>query len=683
MKARDIRIAGVDRFTLLLAALGLLAALLILLRQSAWGAGLTIDSTLYISAARNLLDGNGLVSWTGRPYQDAAPLFPLVLASLGLFGVDAIEAAGYVNAAAFGLTVFATTMWLRSRIRSRFLTVWAGCGCALSASLAHVSAQAMTEALFILFVVLSLFALSRFLDTNKRSFLLMAALFAGLACLTRHIGVTLIGSGLLILLLQRDTSFLRRTGNASTYFIVAIIPFGAWILRNLLVIGSLTGRVYPNDFSALASLENAIREFSLWVFGKPFGKFGLDILSGLSIQVAGVTVPGHALAWMIAALIPIGIGVGCAFTRLRSMETHRLWDMMAVPVVFVSVYALFLIIFLPLADVNLPRRYLTPIFPPLLVSATMILSEFPRCISKVLLQGILPFSGKRSVDDDNRMTAGIPSPVMKIFLSLWLILWIVSNYEHINHWIDRGHGYSSRDWANSETIRYLRDHPLDGTTWTTESRALYLLTPTRGRYGPHWLSKSKRKMKLRLAKARAENKEIYVVWFYRKDIWTRDYNLEELASLSGVEFVKAFPDGIIIKFPATPNAYVETSLRKRILMGVTERFEQIIFSDFAVYLDEGKKTLVYVKHDCDRDDTGPKFFLHIVPVEKIDLPRRRWPHGFDNRDFSFSAESWGSVGFGLCVVTRGLPDYPIASIRTGQYIPGKGRLWEGEFVFDR
>ena len=71
------------------------------------------------------------------------------------------------------------------------------------------------------------------------------------------------------------------------------------------------------------------------------------------------------------------------------------------------------------------------------------------------------------------------------------------------------------------------------------------------------------------------------------------------------------------------------------------------------------------------------FFLHISPVDEKDLPEHRRQYGFDNLDFQHP-------GFQLddktCAVGRPLPAYAIRSIRTGQFVPGEGRLWEGKFA---
>ena len=105
----------------------------------------------------------------------------------------------------------------------------------------------------------------------------------------------------------------------------------------------------------------------------------------------------------------------------------------------------------------------------------------------------------------------------------------------------------------------------------------------------------------------------------------------------------------------------------------------VIDADFQVQR-RGRHWLVYGKDACTAEDREARFFLHIVPVDRDNLPADRQEHGFDNWDFRF--ESSGGVINGRCVVERRLPTYPIASIRAGQYIEGGGKLWEGEYRFE-
>ena len=98
-------------------------------------------------------------------------------------------------------------------------------------------------------------------------------------------------------------------------------------------------------------------------------------------------------------------------------------------------------------------------------------------------------------------------------------------------------------------------------------------------------------------------------------------------------------------------------------------------SDFDVYIGDG--ALYYVKDDCAPADTAARVVLHLYPVDKGDLPAYRREYGFDNRSFNFD---WrGGYFDGKCITQEPLPDYPVARIRTGQWIPGEGDIWQAEF----
>ena len=97
---------------------------------------------------------------------------------------------------------------------------------------------------------------------------------------------------------------------------------------------------------------------------------------------------------------------------------------------------------------------------------------------------------------------------------------------------------------------------------------------------------------------------------------------------------------------------------------------------FDLYLADNK--LHYVKEQCRPVDTAARFLLHIVPVEAADLPPERQEYGMDNRDFAFAGR--GAYFDGRCMATVALPDYPIAVIRTGQFVSGEPPVWSVELA---
>ena len=95
---------------------------------------------------------------------------------------------------------------------------------------------------------------------------------------------------------------------------------------------------------------------------------------------------------------------------------------------------------------------------------------------------------------------------------------------------------------------------------------------------------------------------------------------------------------------------------------------------FDVHLSD--EALVYARGECERTDTEARFFLHVVPDRVGDLPEGRRELGFDNLDFDFFRK--GALFNGRCAARAALPDYPVASIRTGQYVSGVGEVWSVE-----
>ena len=100
---------------------------------------------------------------------------------------------------------------------------------------------------------------------------------------------------------------------------------------------------------------------------------------------------------------------------------------------------------------------------------------------------------------------------------------------------------------------------------------------------------------------------------------------------------------------------------------------------FQVSFQDDGKQLRYIRAGCAPEDIATEFFLHLTPRDLMDLPPNRRERGFDNRGFRFAAVG-GRFAPWQCAAQIPLPDYPIAAIRTGQYVPGLGDLWSTELT---
>ena len=102
--------------------------------------------------------------------------------------------------------------------------------------------------------------------------------------------------------------------------------------------------------------------------------------------------------------------------------------------------------------------------------------------------------------------------------------------------------------------------------------------------------------------------------------------------------------------------------------------EPALRAKFDLYVGDGPRALIYTREPCALSDVENPFFIHVTPERESDLPPERRELGFDNWGFDFLLR--GVVFDGKCAARAPLPDYPIASIRTGQWIRGEGEVWE-------
>ena len=95
---------------------------------------------------------------------------------------------------------------------------------------------------------------------------------------------------------------------------------------------------------------------------------------------------------------------------------------------------------------------------------------------------------------------------------------------------------------------------------------------------------------------------------------------------------------------------------------------------FDVHMRNGE--LIYLRAPCAAEDVRPRFFLHVFP----EAPNAGADNAgrFDNLDFDFAEH--GAVVDGGCVVLLTLPRHDIARVRTGQFDPDRGVVWQAEFA---
>ena len=679
-----------DRFTLLLAALALLGAALILARQVNYGVSINLDSIHFITVARNLRAGEGFVEQAIKTaYVLWAPLYPLLLAGASLFIFDPLDVAGPLNAAIFGLTIFAAGQWLRQRIHSRFLVLWTCLAILFALPLAHWASTVMTDTPFVLFVTLALLQTDNFLQKGKQASLLWAAVFTALACLTRYIGPALIFTVLPLLLFQHGIAPFEKLKRIGLYAAVSATPICLWMLRNFLRFDSPMGGRPPLNYALPEILDAVISHLTRWLF--------LDLSLGEFHRFA------EELTGLALLVLVIALGV-----ILRAQQKAAAWtDLTSLCLfpAFTLVYFILLIQAVQTSGVGPAKyRYLLPVYIPLLFTAVLVIDRFLRYERQRKLLGTindLPFI--RTIIPRRVKQVSLLTVLLSAVLSLWLGWSVPINARAIRQVnIPTSYvGSTYLQFADSQALQYMRDNSIDGAIvsnlWqgvlylpTTEYYfsdlmshwpALTVAAPYSGRRADYHHIPSSGQWHRYVTRQFIGNTDddVYLVWFYcgrqpRSCATTWFYGgfqTPNLDTLPELEPIAELTDAVILK---VNKAYGNADAYR----AITDT-QPIVRSHFDLHLINN--TLHYVRDTCRPNDIQARFFLHILPHDTNDLPQHRQQYGFDNLDFAFYEHG---VRFdGKCLASVPLPDYPIARINTGQWIRGEGKLWEGEFPFTK
>ena len=633
-------IRKVGAFNVFAAIISVLGVALVMARQITYGVNISPDSITFISAALNMLAGEGFSSIWGDPVTWWPPLYPLLLAAASMGIWDPLDVAGPVNAIIFGLTIFVVGRYLRQRLTFNFLAIWTCLVVALSIPLSETASWAHSDTLFILLVTLTLVWIDKYLTVGRLSFLVWAAVFSALAWLTRYIGAVVPLLVVLLLLFQSAPTPMERARRIAVFSLIATLPMVLWMVRNYLLTGIIgTGSKRTVDFTLPMSLRESFEHvWGGWLY------FDLSIGLGPSFEYLPVASAILLLVVLLAA------STGWIFSRhLHSRHVTILTGAHYVFGGFAVVYFVLLITAAILGHMHhgIYARYLTPLYIPLLVVAVV-------AFDKLLFRPL--------------------AAVLMTVLSIWLIGQIPPNIDQIVR-ANAGElaDFNGPRWADSETLRYIEDNPINGLYYTTV-RIVWLRTGGTGTYKRLPKSRPSSRIVDERYFASGTGQEqfrrwladvpdgAYVIWFHNLHPSIYDYNAADMRGATELETVAEFADGVIFRINKidAPRLKPHLSAYTSIIAG--DFGLPVASSTFDIYLDG--TTLIYIKVPCIGEDLAAKFFLHVVPSDSAGS--RQHGSNFNNLDFYFS--QYGAIWDGKCLGIVTLPDYKIARIHTGQFV---------------
>lgn len=424
------------------------AAILLVLHATPEGLTLTDDSIAYIAGARSILAGQGYrEAWlaTSGPVTHFPPAFSSLLAFIGMFGLDPLRGARFLNALLFGLnTVLVGILgWRMTRLLAPGLLL-AGLFL-VNDSLLRVHATALSEPLFIFLSLLAFWMFDLYIERDEHwLWLVSCGVLVGLAHLTRYAGLALLATFLVALLILHRTW--RKRLVASGILLGGSLPWiVGWAIQNELTGGTATNRDLAWHPVTPANLEMGVRTAAVFLMPVESWRGALLKVPFLFLILIALVLAA-VLVWIVVKSRKYIQGRSGAISKGVVAFSNGL---------YVFGYLGAIIVSMSLFDAS--TKFRDRILAPAYVSLLILL----------VLLGVALWRRRRE--------AAIVLGVLVFGMSAY------GQYAAVNELARGAQGYASFKWYDSKSIAFLRQLPPAVMIYTNEPGAVYLYTG-RGAY---------------------------------------------------------------------------------------------------------------------------------------------------------------------------------------------------------
>ncbi|MEO8763273.1 MAG: hypothetical protein ABI416_03260 [Ginsengibacter sp.] len=467
------------------------------------GIGLCPDGVMYSTAAENLRANGKLWDFTNSPLVEFPLFYPVFLSSIMFFtGLNPLAFAPLLNAFLFG-----TIIYLSGTIMDQFLQTskWykrALLSCiALSPCLLEVYSMMWSETLFILLVLLFMMAMHRYFQSYSRRVLIAGAIIASMAAVTRYAGITIVGFGAILLLLDMNLTLRRKIGDIIIYSLISPLLLVINLTRNYAVTGIVTGNRVRSITTMGDNMHYAGSVFYDWL---PFFN-------------------GHYKGAGLLALLLIAALVFMCVKQLLVEGRPVTYEYMAAS--FSLFYLLFMVVIASISKFEtLNSRFLSPVFIPLIWACSNGISSL--------------FKRAGGINKTWWVIGAV------IFLSFQYGQ-LAADYETWDGVKDAGiPGYTEDPWKYSATVQFIHKNPFffrDGyVIYSNAYDAVYFFTGMAGKFLP--VTDFQQGVQNFLNERRC-----YVIWFNDGD--NDDLlGLGFLVNTKKMKLLKQFNDGAIYGF---------------------------------------------------------------------------------------------------------------------------------------
>ena len=416
--------------------------------STVWGAGLISDSFQYTASARSLASDNGFSLPFGegelQPMTKYPPMFSILLAGFELLGGAALQGARILNILLFGLNIILVFYSTRKLAHANGFALLAAVLFAVSFVMIEVHSWALSEPLYISLSLTAILLIQKYFEETKVTWIVLAALAASSAFLTRYAGASLVLAMGIILLLNRS-AVKQRVRDLLFFGGIATLPIALWSLRGYLLTRTLNDRTLAFHPLTVKNYVSAIDVIYGWLFPKPMVEGAEKIFLAFT-AVALILL--FLLFWRSRKESTAGLLQDFRPEKRISL-LHGIYIIFYGAVIFASKTWLD-------ADIGLSDRILSPMLVSMLI----------------LLAAGLSFLWNNY---------GIVRPFVVLAGLGLLAYYVAGTVVSVQGFHDTGLGIARRGWNRSDVIQSLRSYP-DTPMYTNSNSSLYLWSDRAG-YG--------------------------------------------------------------------------------------------------------------------------------------------------------------------------------------------------------
>lgn len=485
--------------SLVVAILGMTMVLL-LTRHS--GLGISPDSIYYMSTADSFVSGKGFYQFDGKPFVMFPVGYPIVLSLVKIVaGVSFLQVVPFFNALLFGLTIFLAGLIIEKTNHSKWLKWIVLFMIALSPSLLEVYTMLWSETLFITEVVLFIYVGYHYFDQYTLKSLIIMALIAAIAADTRLAGVSIIGTGGILILMSNKLNWSKKIQHALIFGTIASSLFLINLIRNTLLTQTLTGNRQKGVTPFLENLQYYGLVISNWMPFSKWTNFYPTIIGFLFLSV------------VLIAFI---------YRHFTLKEAHVFEKL---SVAFTLIYSLFMLAVATISRFEtINNRLLAPFFIPCILTISFYIASIFKITKTIRFKTTL------------------------IIFCIVLVLPILFQYSKVDRAtylenIQGGiGGYSDDDWfISSELLKYSSSNPSlfksGKVVFSNAAHAVYFKTKQQVQILPE------RKYENLVADFNKMPTQV-LIWFDNEDN-PEVLTLQEVASTKKLQIIGKFNDGVI------------------------------------------------------------------------------------------------------------------------------------------